>query len=93
MTGKGFDFDIVTIDEFMTSQPEYLSSDDPIAYALNKMHIGGFRHVPIVDDSMNPISIISISNIISIIADHFSMEIINLPPLDRLIDSNMQEGG
>ena len=93
VTGKGFDLDLVTVDEFMTETPEYLSSEDPLAYALNKMHVGGFRHVPIVNDSMEPVGLISISNIISTIADYFSMEIINLPPLDRIVDSDMQEGG
>ena len=93
VTGKGFDLDLVTVDEFMTEDPEYLSPEDPLAYALNKMHIGGFRHVPIVDDLMKPVGLISISNIISTIADYFSMEIINLPPLDRIVDSKMQEGG
>jgi len=93
VTGKGFDLDLVTVDEFMTKTPEYLSPEDPLAYALNKMHVGGFRHVPIVNDSMEPVGLISISNIISTIADYFSMEIINLPPLDRIVDSDMQEGG
>ena len=93
VTGKGFDLDLVTVDEFMTENPEYLSPEDPLAYALNKMHIGGFRHVPIVNDSMVPVGLISISNIISTIADYFSREIINLPPLNRLVDPNMQEGG
>ena len=93
VTGKGFDLDLVTVDEFMTETPEYLSPEDPLAYALNKMHVGGFRHVPIVNDSMEPVGLISISNIISTIADYFSMEIINLPPLDRIVDSDMQEGG
>ena len=93
VTGKGFDLDLVTVDEFMTEDPEYLSPEDPLAYALNKMHIGGFRHVPIVNDLMKPVGLISISNIISTIADYFSMEIINLPPLDRIVDSKMQEGG
>mgnify|MGYP006099379953 FL=1 len=93
VTGKGYDMDLVTVDEFMTENPETLSPDDPIAYALNKMHIGGFRHVPIVNDSLIPVGLISISNIISTIADYFSREIINLPPLNRVVDSNMQEGG
>ena len=93
VTGKGFDLDLVTVDEFMTEDPEYLSPEDPLAYALNKMHIGGFRHVPIVNDLMKPVGLISISNIISTIADYFSMEIINLPPLERIVDSKMQEGG
>ena len=93
VTGKGFDLDLVTVDEFMTDDPEYLSPEDPLAYALNKMHIGGVRQVPIVNDIMKPVGLISISNIISTIADYFSMEIINLPPLDRIVDSKMQEGG
>ena len=93
VTGKGFDLDLVTVDEFMTQDPEYLTPEDPLAYALNKMHIGGFRHVPIVNDLMKPVGLISISNIISTIADYFSMEIINLPPLERIVDSKMQEGG
>ena len=93
VTGKGFDFELVTVDEHMTSDPEFLTDEDPIAYALNKMHVGGFRHVPIVDDHMCPAGLISISDIISTIADYFSMEIINLPPNNRSIDTNMQEGG
>ncbi len=93
VTGKGFDLDLVTVDEFMTEDPEHLSPEDPLAYALNKMHIGGFRHVPIVNDLLKPVGLISISNIISTIADYFSMEIINLPPLERIVDSKMQEGG
>ena len=93
VTGKGYDLSIVTVDEFMTGSPEYLNKEDPLAYALNKMHVGGFRHVPIVDDSHKPVGLISISDIIGTIADYFSREIINLPPLDRIVDSKMREGG
>ena len=93
VTGKGFDFDLATVEEFMTADPEYLSPEDPLAYALNKMHIGGFRHVPVVDDELHPKGLISITDIISTIADYFSREIINLPPLDRLVDPTHQEGG
>jgi CBS domain-containing protein len=93
VTGKGFDFELVTVDEYMTPDPEFLTKEDPIAYALNKMHVGGFRHVPIVNDNLFPTGLISIGDIISTIADYFSMEIINLPPNNRIVDTNMQEGG
>tara|TARA_B100000686_G_scaffold120194_1_gene127227 strand:+ start:3237 stop:3788 length:552 start_codon:yes stop_codon:yes gene_type:complete len=93
VTGKGFDLNLVTVDEFMTINPEYLTLEDPLAYALNKMHIGGFRHVPIVDDEQNPVGLISIGNIISTIADYFSREIINLPPFGLDVDIEQQEGG
>ena len=79
VTGQGYDFELSTIDEFITLNPEYVSPEDPLAYALNKMYVGGFRNVPIVNDEMYPIGIISISDIISIIADYFHKEIIDLP--------------
>tara|TARA_Y100000590_G_C15502668_1_gene932244 strand:+ start:114 stop:665 length:552 start_codon:yes stop_codon:yes gene_type:complete len=93
ITGKGYDLDIITVDEVMTPNPEYLNPENPIAYALNKMHVGGFRHVPIVDDSVRPLGLISIADIISTIADYFSREIINLPSPNRLVDPSQPEGG
>ena len=93
VTGKGYDLNLVTIEEFMTPDPEYLNLEDPLAYALNKMHIGGFRHVPIVNDEFVPVGLIGITDIISTIADYFSREIINLPPLGRQVDSGQPEGG
>ena len=79
VTGKGYDLQLTTIDEFITPNPDYVSPEDPLAYALNKMYVGGFRNVPVVNDEMYPIGIISISDIISTIADYFHNEIINLP--------------
>ena len=79
VTGKGYDLQLTTIDEFITPNPEYVSPENPLAYALNKMYVGGFRNVPVVNDEMYPIGIISISDIISTIADYFHNEIINLP--------------
>ena len=79
VTGKGYDLQLTTIDEFITPNPECVSPEDPLAYALNKMFVGGFRNVPVVNDEMYPVGIISISDIISTIADYFHNEIINLP--------------
>jgi CBS domain-containing protein len=38
------------IREVMTRDPVVLRHDDPIAVAINKMAVGGFRHIPLVDD-------------------------------------------
>jgi CBS domain-containing protein len=35
--------------DFMTPDPVVLRHDDPIAIAINKMAVGGFRHIPIVE--------------------------------------------
>lgn len=93
VTGKGYDLEIALIEEFMTNDPETLTMEDPLAYALNKMYVGGFRHVPIINNQHEPVGIISLSKIISIIADFFNQDIINLPPLDRIVDTTRPEGG
>jgi CBS domain-containing protein len=36
--------------DFMTPDPVVLRHDDPIAVAIHKMAIGGFRHIPIVEN-------------------------------------------
>jgi CBS domain-containing protein len=36
--------------DFMTPDPVVLRHDDPIAIAIHKMAVGGFRHIPIVED-------------------------------------------
>jgi CBS domain-containing protein len=36
--------------DFMTPDPVVLRHDDPIAVAIHKMAVGGFRHIPIVEE-------------------------------------------
>ena len=36
--------------DFMTPDPVVLRHDDPIAIAIHKMAVGGFRHIPIIED-------------------------------------------
>lgn len=38
------------ISEYMTHDPVVLRDDDMMAYALNKMGDGGFRHIPVTRD-------------------------------------------
>jgi len=38
------------VGDFMTRDPVVLRHDDPIAVAIHKMAVGGFRHIPIVED-------------------------------------------
>jgi CBS domain-containing protein len=42
--------DGMTVAELMTSDPVVLRPDDSIAVAINKMAVGGFRHIPLVVD-------------------------------------------
>lgn len=38
------------VGDVMTADPVVLRHDDTLAVAINKMAVGGFRHIPIVDD-------------------------------------------
>lgn len=37
------------VSEFMTRDPEMLEGDAPIAFALNRMSLGDFRHLPVTN--------------------------------------------
>jgi len=58
------------IREFMTSRPESLRSEDPVAVALNRMDVGHFRHIPILKDS-EPVGLISIRLILRQLASSY----------------------
>ena len=49
--------------EVMTPEPALLHEVDTIAYALNRMSVGGFRHVPVVR-SDRPIGVVSIRDVL-----------------------------
>jgi CBS domain-containing protein len=80
ITGKGIDLNNETLRNYMTENPDSLRLEDPIAFALNKMYVGGFRHVPITDDSDTAVGVISLVDIVSYISTFFSQEVLNLPP-------------
>ena len=40
----------VTVADLMTPDPVVLRGDDSVAIAIHKMAVGGFRHIPLVDD-------------------------------------------
>ena len=42
--------DGATVADLMTADPVVLRPDDSIAVAINKMAVGGFRHIPLVED-------------------------------------------
>jgi CBS domain-containing protein len=47
----------------MTPNPETVAIDDTLAYALHKMDIGGYRHLPVLEDG-KPVGIISVRDVI-----------------------------
>jgi CBS domain-containing protein len=68
------------VSELMTPDPEVLRLDDPIVYALNRMSVGGFRHVPLVDGAGCPVGIVSVKDIVDHIVDLFANDVLTMPP-------------
>lgn len=55
--------------DFMTPSPETLPPDAPINFAINKMDVGGYRHVPVVQgDRM--LGVVSVRDVIHHVIKH-----------------------
>lgn len=65
--------------EVMTPAPDVLSVRSTVAYALNKMSVGGFRHVPVVDDEFHPAFVVSVRDVVEFLVEAFPREVLNLP--------------
>jgi CBS domain-containing protein len=69
-----------TMRDVMTRDPEAISFHDTIAVALNKMTVGGFRHVPLVDIQKRPVGVLSMKDIVNYFVEHFPAHVLNVPP-------------
>ncbi len=71
------DFKSEKVSSYMTKDPVCESPDATLAYVLNLMSQGGFRHIPIVDDAKCPIGIVSVKNIVDRIVESFTESILD----------------
>ena len=89
--GLGKDFKKVKLTDVMTADPETLSVGDRIAFALKQMHLGGFRHIPVIDNDCW--RIVSVRDIASWIVELFPDQVLNLPPDADVREPNRATGG
>jgi len=87
----GVDTSRTRVGELMTEKPETLRRQDLIALALNRMSLGGFRHIPIVDAAGGPTGIIAMRDIVRFIISLFPDAVLNVPPDPQAIQT--QYGG
>ena len=66
--------------EVMTRNPDALPVGSTVAFVLNRMAVGGFRHVPVVDEDDRPVALISVRDVVEFLVEQFPREIMNLPP-------------
>jgi CBS domain-containing protein len=51
------------IERVMTPKPETVSLNDTLAFVLHKMDVGGYRHLPVVDNG-RPVGVISVRDML-----------------------------
>lgn len=68
------------VDKFMTPAPVVLPPGKSIGDAVNLMNERQFRHIPVVRDDGEAVGIISIKDIINLVAESFPQQVLNLPP-------------
>jgi len=80
VVGTNIDLARTPIRPYMTREPECLPEDASVAYALNKMCVEGFRHVPLTDAQGRPTGVVSMRDIIEYLSGFFPKDVLNLPP-------------
>lgn len=68
---SGKDPDKVLVGEVMTRNPITVSKDVPIEAALGLMRSGGFRRLPVVGDCEELIGVLSLDDVLSLLAEEF----------------------
>ncbi len=84
VVGQSRDVQRTTLAEVMTRDPEALSPQDRICYAVNRMNNAGYRTVPLVDAERRPIGIVTVSDVVKWLAEIFPEAVLNLRPGDEI---------
>lgn len=77
----------------MTRNPTTLPPTATVAYALNKMSVDGYRHIPIVDDAGRAIGVLSIKDIVQMLVEWFPESVLNLPADPAKAHPRSEDGG
>ena len=77
VTGRSPDVSERSVMEFMTPNPICQRPDCTIAFALNLMSSGGFRHIPVVDDDDHPIGVVSVKDVVDYIVGKMLDDLVN----------------
>src|SRR3989304_3014552 len=80
VVGQSRDVQGTTLAEVMTRDPEALSPQDRICFAVNRMNNAGYRTVPLVDAERRPSGIVTVSDGGKWLAELFPGGVLNRRP-------------
>jgi CBS domain-containing protein len=92
VAGRDVDIDRVQVEKLMTPNPECLGVEDELVYALNQMSLGGYRHIPLLDDAGHPTGVVAMRHIVDYLVSLFPRDVLNLPPAPPLGMPQAREG-
>jgi CBS domain-containing protein len=68
------------ISKLMTANPATLPADTTVGVAIQKMSVGRYRHLPILDEKACPSGMATVYGIVHYLVDHFPQTIYTLYP-------------
>ncbi len=68
----------LALSEVMTPEPECVADSQPIAVVLNRMSVGGFRHIPVLDTNELPVFVVSVRDVVEFLVEAFPREVLTL---------------
>jgi CBS domain-containing protein len=69
IAGQSVDLATVPLREHMTPDPQTLTEDDALAFALHRMAVGHYRHIPVVRNGA-PVGFVSVRGVLRFLARH-----------------------
>jgi CBS domain-containing protein len=81
----------IPVSDCMTPHPVTVHAKDPIGTAIRRMDEGGYRHLPVVDQSGRALGVLSVKRIVHYLVEHFPTAVYNLPP-DPTVVPQEREG-
>lgn len=88
---QNIDTKATPVSSLMTPNPETLPIESPLVFALQRMSVGGYRHVPLLNEKQEPVSVVSMRDIVEHIVALYPAEILNLP--DQPTSWSGRDGG
>jgi CBS domain-containing protein len=80
IVAPGRDPAATAVGDVMTPDPEVLYVDDTLGFALHKMSLGGYRHLPVVDAAGRLLGMITQDDGMRYLVGFFPDAVINQPP-------------
>ena len=66
-----------TVEEIMTARPQTVTMSAALADAVRLMDQGGYRRLPVVDDSGAPVGIIDVKTVVNFVVEHMPHTVYN----------------